>query len=69
MLEYGQKVSVEKQGENGAWAEIHRGIVIGLTTHFAKVYRPKKRDEDEAGDVNPETSEWYAINSKKIKVE
>lgn len=68
MLQFGQKVRVNKQGENGAWAEIHRGIVIGLTTAFVKVYRPKMR-EDDGGDVNPETSEWFAINGPKLKVE
>ena len=68
-MEYGQKVRVIKKGENGIWGEIHHGQVVGLTTAFAKVFRPKRRDEDEAGDVSPESAEWFAINGPQIKVE
>lgn len=64
------KVRVVKEVEDGTGktkqSVIHNGIVVGLTTTHAKVYRPKQNEDDNAGDVEPATAEWFPIKGPKM---
>ncbi len=61
-----QKVRV-LQSNGDSWKEIHNGVIVSLTSHFAKVFRYRHKPDDE-GDVNPESAEFFAINGPKIKI-
>lgn len=69
-LEIMDKVRVIKETDDGngktKHSTVHNGVVVGLTTTHARVYRPKMNDEDTAGDVEPSTSEWFPIKGKKM---
>lgn len=58
-IDYGSKVKFVRDGETR-----HIGVVVGLTTTFAKIFKYRNRKEDYTGDVNPESAEWYPIECK-----
>lgn len=65
-LSIGQKVRV-LQSNGESWKEIHSGVILELTSHFARVFKLRRRPDDD-GDVAPDTAELFAINGPKIKI-
>jgi hypothetical protein len=60
-IEHGKRVKVLKRSENESrLKEIHNGVVVGLTSHFAKVFNKET-------DVNIDSAEWFAIDGKDLK--
>lgn len=43
--------------------EIHRGVVVSQTSHFARVFNPLPRDK--GGDVSPQTSEEFPFSGER----
>jgi hypothetical protein len=54
---------INEQTKREAIREIHRGVVVGFTTSFARVYNPLPRDK--GGDVSPQTSEAFPLHGKR----
>jgi hypothetical protein len=42
----------------------HEGTVIYLTDSFARIYRPKKNNDDISGDISPDSAELFPIENK-----
>ncbi len=62
-------VKVMKSEDGFSWREIYRGIVVRSTNEFVRVFQARTRDDWKTGDVNIESSEYFPINGKRIKVE
>jgi hypothetical protein len=60
MTHLGKKVRVIREGST-----LHRGIVVGETNSFLKVYD----DSKDSQDASPETAEWFPIKSKNTFIE
>lgn len=43
--------------------EIHRGVIVGRTNSFARVYNPIARDK--GGDVSPQTAELFPLRGRQ----
>ena len=41
----------------------HEGVVIDLTTTFARIFRPKRNIEDTSGDISFDSAEWFPIQN------
>lgn len=54
-----------RKNEKGQKEEFHRGVVLGRTTSFARVYDARKN----SGDASPETAQWYPIKGEKSWIE
>lgn len=55
------EVIVKKRSEDGKIGTIHRGIVVQQTAQgWVRVYNPTPK----TGDVSPETSEWFPLQSR-----
>jgi hypothetical protein len=53
-----RKVKVFKLSQNG-WELFHRGIVVGETNSFLRVFNPEK-------DITPASAEWFAKSATLI---
>lgn len=54
---------IDERTKRETLKEIHRGVIVGLTTSFARVYNPLPREK--GGDVSPQTSEAFPLRGKR----
>ncbi len=49
--------------------QIKRGIVVKLTSIGAYVYQRRANQNDNTGDLSPETCEWFPFLAPKLSME
>lgn len=69
LIKVNDKVRVlEDKDKDGRWRQCHTGVVVALTSSFAKVYKPRTRQDDFfSGDVESNTAEWFPIHSNYFR--
>lgn len=68
-IQLGDKVMVIKSREEdkSRFDTIHRGKCVGLSNSHCRVFRRKTDENDTSGDCEVSTSEWFTINSARLK--
>jgi hypothetical protein len=54
---------------NDKGEQLKRGIVVKSTSIGGYVYQRRTNQNDNSGDVSPESCEWFAFNGPKLKME
>jgi hypothetical protein len=57
----------EEQNGKDVVREAHRGVIVGQTNRFVRVFNPGPRDK--GGDVSAQTSELFPLQGRRCWVE